>query len=64
MISYIRGELVALEEDKVIVDVGGVGYGIFMSGQAMGQLPPVGSEDPHLSECQRRCHAAVWIFKP
>ena len=32
MISYIRGELVALEEDKVIVDVGGVGYGIFMSG--------------------------------
>lgn len=28
MISYIRGELVALEEDKVIVDVGGVGYGI------------------------------------
>ena len=44
MISYIRGELVALEEDKVIVDVGGVGYGIFLSGQAMGQLPPVGSK--------------------
>lgn len=44
MISYIRGELVALEEDKVIVDVGGVGYGIFMSGQAMGKLPPVGSK--------------------
>ena len=42
MISYIRGELVALEEDKAIVDVGGVGYGIFMSGQAMGQLTPVG----------------------
>ena len=41
MISYIRGELVALEEDKVIVDVGGVGYGIFMSGQAMGQLEDV-----------------------
>ena len=38
MISYIRGELVALEEDKVIVDVGGVGYGIFMSGQAMGEF--------------------------
>ena len=30
MISYIRGELVALEEDKVIVDVGGVGYGIYV----------------------------------
>lgn len=44
MISYIRGELVSLEEDKVIVDVGGVGYGIFMPGQMMGLLPPVGRE--------------------
>lgn len=44
MISYIRGELVSLEEDKVIVDVGGVGYGIFMPGQMMGLLPPVGHE--------------------
>ena len=52
MISYIRGELVALEEDKVIVDVGGVGYGIFMSGQAMGQLPPVGSKG-HLFTSQK-----------
>ena len=31
MISYIRGELVLAEENKIIVDVGGVGYGIFMS---------------------------------
>lgn len=44
MISYIRGELVALEEDKVIVDVGGVGYGIYMPGQAMGMLPQTGNE--------------------
>lgn len=44
MISYIRGELAALEKDKVIVDVGGVGYGIYMPGQAMALLPPTGSE--------------------
>lgn len=44
MISYIRGELVAVEEDKVLVDVGGVGYGIFMSGDALTMLPPVGNE--------------------
>ena len=61
MISYIRGELVALEEDKAIVDVGGVGYGIFMSGQA---ILCIFYKDPHLSECQRRCYAAIWIFKP
>ena len=44
MITYIRGELVAIEEDKVIVDVGGVGYGIFMPGTAMNYLPPIGEE--------------------
>lgn len=44
MISYIRGTLVDCEEDKVIVDVGGVGYGIYMAGSAMGMLPPAGSE--------------------
>ena len=27
MISYIRGELSAMEEDKIIVDVNGIGYG-------------------------------------
>ncbi len=44
MIQFIRGELVSVEEDKVLVDVGGVGYGIFMSGKSMGQLPRVGRE--------------------
>ena len=34
MISYIRGELVDIQEDKIIVDVGGVGYGIYMPRQA------------------------------
>lgn len=44
MISYIRGELAAFEDNKVIVDVGGVGYGIFMSSQAMSLLPQAGNE--------------------
>lgn len=44
MISYIRGELVAVEEGKVIVDVGGVGYGIFMPGQSMNYLPSCGEQ--------------------
>ena len=44
MISYIRGELIAIEEVKVIVDVSGVGFGIFMPGQAMNLLPPIGEE--------------------
>lgn len=44
MISYIRGELAAVEKDKVIVDVGGVGYGIYMPGQSMSMLPQTGNE--------------------
>lgn len=44
MISYIRGELVTIEEEKIIVDVNGVGFGIFMPGQAMNMLPAIGEE--------------------
>lgn len=43
MISYIRGELAAVEEDRIVIDVGGVGYGIFMPGEAITRLPAVGS---------------------
>ena len=42
MISYIRGELCDIEEQKAIVDVNGVGYGIYMPQQALSLLPPRG----------------------
>ena len=44
MLSYVRGELVAIEEEKVIVDVNGVGFGIFMPAQSMNYLPMLGEE--------------------
>lgn len=44
MISYIRGELIAIEEEKVIVEVNGVGFGIFMPAQSMNYLPAIGEE--------------------
>lgn len=44
MISYIRGELAAVGEQKAVVDVGGVGYGIYMPQQALSLLPPIGDE--------------------
>lgn len=44
MISYVRGELTAVEKDKVIVDVGGIGYGVFMPEASMGMLPQMGEE--------------------
>lgn len=44
MITYIRGELVAMEEEKVIVDVNGMGFAIFMPATAMNYLPAIGEE--------------------
>ena len=44
MISYVRGELAAVEPQKAIVDVGGVGYGVYMPQQALSLLPQPGNE--------------------
>ncbi len=44
MITYIRGELAAIEEERVIVEVNGVGFGVFMPNQSINLLPPVGAE--------------------
>lgn len=44
MVSYIKGELISIEEEKVIIDVNGIGFGIFMPLQSMNYLPPNGEE--------------------
>lgn len=44
MISYIRGELVSTTEDKVIIDVNGIGYGIYVPVTMIEQMPSVGNE--------------------
>ncbi len=44
MISYIKGNLAAVERDKAVVDVHGVGYGIYMPERALGLLPQTGKE--------------------
>ena len=44
MISYIRGTLAEIEEDRILVDVGGIGYGIYMPGESITRLPAVGTE--------------------
>lgn len=44
MISYIKGELAEVAAGKVIVDVGGIGYLIFMSNESISLLGTVGEE--------------------
>lgn len=44
MIAFVRGELANVEEDKVVVDVGGIGYNVFVSASTFSKLPPEGRE--------------------
>lgn len=44
MISYIKGNLEAKNLDNVIIDVGGIGYKIFMSIKSMNTLGDIGKE--------------------
>ena len=42
MFSYIRGELAEVNIDHIVIDVNGIGYMIYISGQAMNELPVIG----------------------
>ncbi|MBN2726492.1 Holliday junction branch migration protein RuvA [Candidatus Mcinerneyibacteriota bacterium] len=42
MITFLNGFLWDRQEDGVIIDVGGVGYKVYMAGPAMKGLPPQG----------------------
>lgn len=44
MISYIKGELVEVTENSIVLDHGGMGFSIMMPGSILDKLPPVGSE--------------------
>lgn len=42
MYSYIKGQLAEIEEDKIVVEAGGIGYNVYTTGQTFQYLPPVG----------------------
>ncbi len=42
MIAKLRGLLDSINDDSLVIDVGGVGYLVFCSGRTLGNLPPVG----------------------
>jgi Holliday junction DNA helicase RuvA len=44
MLQYIKGTLVDMEENSVIIDNHGIGFEIFISGQTMEYLPDIGAE--------------------
>lgn len=44
MISFIKGKLVHIYENVIIVENNGIGYEIFVPVSVIGNMPPVGSE--------------------
>lgn len=59
MIAFLRGRIAAKLFDAVIVDVGGVGYQVLMSGRSLSRLGEVGSEVELLAHLQVRDDAFV-----
>ncbi len=44
MIAYVKGPLIQIEEDRVVVETGGIGLEIRIPFSLFGQLPPMGEE--------------------
>lgn len=44
MISFVHGTLCDLEEGSIVVEAGGVGYGIYVPATVLQQLPSIGEE--------------------
>lgn len=44
MFAYIRGDIVEITEDNVVLDVGGIGYNIHISPKVAASLPDIGNE--------------------
>ncbi|MDR0751139.1 MAG: Holliday junction branch migration protein RuvA [Christensenellaceae bacterium] len=44
MFSYIRGTFIKVDDESVIIDVGGVGFEVLTTGNTLSKLPPVGDE--------------------
>lgn len=44
MISYIKGELVGVTENSIVLDHQGMGFSIMMPGSILDKLPQIGSE--------------------
>ncbi len=44
MFSYIKGSLADVMADSIVVDVSGIGWHIYVTGQVLSQLPPIGEQ--------------------
>ena len=43
MIAFLKGELSAIYEDRIIIEVSGVGYNVLMPSSSISMLPGIGN---------------------
>lgn len=61
MISYLRGEVASVADGYAVLDVGGVGYRVFISPRTAAGLPPAGSEAKLFTYLSVR-EDALWLY--
>lgn len=44
MYAYIKGELTEVQADYIVIEAGGIGYQVFVTGQIFSYLPTIGNE--------------------
>ena len=44
MIAYVKGTVEYIEEDNVVIDVGGIGYNVKVSADTAARMPGVGEQ--------------------
>ena len=62
MIAFVHGMAVDMTESSVVVEAGGIGYEIYMTGADLSEIRM--GEDVkvrYLFQCERGCHEAVWV---
>jgi len=59
MIAFLRGEIAMIEEDRVIIDVGGIGYEVFMPLSSLKRIGQTGGEIMAYTHLAIREDAAV-----
>ena len=57
MIAYIKGEVAWIEEERIVLESGNIGYNIMMPASSFD------TQDLYAFECKGRCNAVVWIFE-
>ncbi len=61
MYAYLKGKLIEIEEDNVVVEVGGIGYNVKMPPDAVSYLPNAGSEVKLYTYTGVR-EDAIWLY--